>query len=65
MPPVGGCRRRTTGSFRNISDPCTSLAKELTTSQAEVWADINNDRLFDPFAGDESARALLYLNKGD
>jgi tetratricopeptide (TPR) repeat protein len=57
-------RNNCNGTFTDVTVE-SGLAKELTTSQAAVWADINNDGLLDLFIGNENSRALLYLNKGD
>jgi tetratricopeptide (TPR) repeat protein len=57
-------RNNCDGTFTDVTE-ASGLAKVLTTSQAAVWADINNDGLLDLFVGNESQRAQLFLNKGD
>ena len=52
------------GTFTEVTDE-SGLGEIETTSQAAVWADINNDGLLDLFIANESGPAQLYLNKGN
>jgi hypothetical protein len=52
------------GTFTDVTEE-SGLGELETTSQAAVWADINNDGLLDLFIANESGPAQLYLNKGN
>jgi hypothetical protein len=51
------------GTFTDVTEE-SGIGDLQTTSQAAVWADINNDGLLDLFIVNESGPAQLYLNKG-
>jgi hypothetical protein len=51
------------GTFTDVTK-ATGLT-ELTSTQAAVWVDINNDGWVDLFVGNETGSAQLFLNKGD
>jgi tetratricopeptide (TPR) repeat protein len=57
-------RNNCNGTFTDVTKE-SGLAKLATSSQAGVWADINNDGLLDFFAGNENGPSQLFLNKGD
>jgi tetratricopeptide (TPR) repeat protein len=52
------------GTFTDVTKE-SGLGGVLTTSQAGVWADINNDGWLDLFIANENGPANLFLNKGD
>src|SRR5581483_7145920 len=56
-------RNNCDGTFTDVTVEA-GLA-EPTSSQAAVWADINNDGLLDLFVANERGTAQLFLNKGD
>jgi tetratricopeptide (TPR) repeat protein len=56
-------RNNCDGTFTDVT-PGSGLT-EPTSSQAAVWADINNDGLLDLFVGNENGFAQLFLNKGN
>jgi tetratricopeptide (TPR) repeat protein len=56
-------RNNCDGTFTDVT--VASGLGEPTSSQAAVWADINNDGLLDLFVGNENGPAQLFLNKGD
>jgi len=51
------------GTFRDVTAEAGLSA--LVSTQAAVWADINNDGLLDLFVGNEKGPSFLFLNKGD
>jgi tetratricopeptide (TPR) repeat protein len=57
-------RNNCDGTFTDVT-ASSGLAAPATSSQAGVWADINNDGLLDLFIGNENGPAQLFLNKGD
>jgi len=57
-------RNNCDGTFTDVTK-ASGLTEKVTSSQAAVWADINNDGLLDLFVGNESSPAQLFLNKGD
>jgi tetratricopeptide (TPR) repeat protein len=57
-------RNNCDGTFTDVTVQA-GLAKPLTSSQAAVWVDINNDGWLDLFIGNETGPAQLFLNKGD
>jgi hypothetical protein len=52
------------GTFTDVTDE-SGLGDVPTTSQAAVWADINNDGWLDLFIANEKGPAQLFLNKKD
>jgi tetratricopeptide (TPR) repeat protein len=52
------------GTFTDVTK-ASGLAERASSTQAAVWADINNDGLLDLFVVNESSPAQLFLNKGD
>ena len=57
-------RNNCNGTFTDVT-AASGLARPATSTQAAVWADINNDGLLDLFVANESSPAQLFLNKGD
>jgi hypothetical protein len=57
-------RNNCDGTFTDVT-ATSGLAREVTSSQAAVWADVNNDGWLDLFVGNENEPAQLFLNKGD
>lgn len=57
-------RNNCNGTFTDVTK-ASGLASPATSSQAAVWADINNDGLLDLFIANENGPAQLFLNKGD
>src|SRR5208282_3589038 len=57
-------RNNCDGTFTDVT-VASGLAKSVSSSQAAVWLDINNDGLLDLFVANEGQRAQLFLNKGD
>jgi tetratricopeptide (TPR) repeat protein len=51
------------GTFTDVTK--AAGLTELTSTQAAVWVDINNDGWVDLFVGNETGSAELFLNKGD
>jgi tetratricopeptide (TPR) repeat protein len=56
-------RNNCDGTFTDVT--VAAGLGEPTSTQAAVWADINNDGWLDLFVGNESGTAQLFLNKGD
>jgi tetratricopeptide (TPR) repeat protein len=52
------------GTFTDVTK-ASRLAERASSTQAAVWADINNDGLLDLFVVNENSPAQLFLNKGD
>ena len=52
------------GTFTDVTR-ASGLAERASSTQAAVWADINNDGLLDLFIVNENSSAQLFLNKGD
>lgn len=57
-------RNDCTGRFTDVTD-ASGLASPVTSTQAAVWADIDNDGRLDLFIGNEGGPAQLFRNKGD
>jgi len=57
-------RNNCNGTFTDVTE-ASGLANTITSTQAAVWADIDNDGLLDLFVGNELSPAQLYHNKGD
>jgi hypothetical protein len=57
-------RNTCTGRFVDVT-AASGLASPVTSSQAAVWADIDNDGLLDLFVGTEGGAAQLFRNRGD
>jgi hypothetical protein len=57
-------RNNCDGTFTDVT-VASGLAKPATSSQASVWADIDNDGFVDLFVGNESTPAQLFRNRGD
>lgn len=57
-------RNNCDGTFTDVTE-ASGLAAMSTSTQAAVWADINNDGWLDLFVGNENGPAQLFLNKGD
>jgi FG-GAP-like repeat/ASPIC and UnbV len=57
-------RNNCNGTFTDVTTS-SGLAEPATSTQAAVWADINNDGLLDLFVGNEDGPAQLFLNNGD
>jgi hypothetical protein len=53
------------GQFTAPVEVPLGLAYPVTSSQAAVWADVNNDGFLDLFIVNETGRAQLFLNNGD
>ncbi len=56
-------RNNCNGTFTDVTK--SSGLNAPTSSQAAVWADINNDGLLDLFVGNENGPAQLFLNLGN
>jgi hypothetical protein len=56
-------RNNCNGTFTDVTKSSGLTAP--TSSQASVWADINNDGLLDLFVGNENGAAQLFLNMGN
>ena len=56
-------RNNCNGTFTDVTK--SSGLNGATSSQAAVWADINNDGLLDLFVGNENGPAQLFLNLGN
>jgi tetratricopeptide (TPR) repeat protein len=57
-------RNKCDGTFTDVTE-ASGLAEPITSTQAAVWADVNNDGLLDLFIANENGPAQLFLNKGD
>jgi len=57
-------RNNCDGTFTDVTDS-SGLGASMTSSQAAVWADIDNDGYLDLFIANESKPAQLFHNKGD
>jgi FG-GAP-like repeat/ASPIC and UnbV/PPIC-type PPIASE domain len=57
-------RNNCDGTFTDVTVE-SGLASPATSSQAAVWADINNDGWLDLFVGNENGPPQLFLNNGD
>jgi tetratricopeptide (TPR) repeat protein len=57
-------RNNCNGTFTDVTK-ASGLAEPATSTQAAVWADINNDGLLDLIVVNENSPAQLFLNKGD
>jgi tetratricopeptide (TPR) repeat protein len=57
-------RNNCNGTFTDVTK-ASGLADSPTSTQAAVWADVNNDGLLDLFVVNENSPAQLFLNKGD
>jgi FG-GAP-like repeat/ASPIC and UnbV/PPIC-type PPIASE domain len=57
-------RNNCDGTFTDVT-AASGLAEMVTSTQAAVWADINNDGWLDLFVANENGPAQLFLNKGD
>jgi tetratricopeptide (TPR) repeat protein len=57
-------RNNCDGTFTDVTAQ-SGLTEPIRSSQAAVWADINNDGLLDLFIANESSPSQLFLNKGD
>lgn len=57
-------RNNCNGTFTDVTKQA-GLAEPATSTQAAVWADIDNDGLIDLFVGDENGPSQLFRNKGD
>jgi hypothetical protein len=57
-------RNNCNGTFTDVTK-ASGLAEPATSTQAAVWADINNDGLLDLMVVNENSPAQLFLNKGD
>jgi hypothetical protein len=52
------------GSFTDVT-VASGVAQPISSTQAAVWSDIDNDGFLDLFVGNEASEAQLYLNKRD
>ncbi len=57
-------RNNCNGTFTDVTVQ-SGLAAPVTSTQAAVWVDIDNDGLLDLFVGNEGGPAQLFRNKGD
>jgi tetratricopeptide (TPR) repeat protein len=57
-------RNNCNGTFTDVTN-ASGLGGAALSTQAAVWADINNDGLLDLFVGNENGPSRLFLNKGD
>jgi tetratricopeptide (TPR) repeat protein len=57
-------RNNCDGTFTDVTD-ASGLGATVTSTQAAVWADIDNDGYLDLFVANERAPAQLFHNKGD
>jgi hypothetical protein len=57
-------RNNCDGAFTDVT-VASGLAWPVTSTQAAVWVDVNNDGWLDLFVGSENAPAQLFLNKRD
>jgi tetratricopeptide (TPR) repeat protein len=57
-------RNNCNGTFTDVTK-ASGLAEPATSTQAAVWADINNDGLLDLMVVNENSPAQLFLNQGD
>ena len=57
-------RNNCNGTFTDVTTE-SGLASPVTSTQAAVWVDIDNDGLLDLFVGNEGGPAQLFRNKGD
>jgi tetratricopeptide (TPR) repeat protein len=57
-------RNNCNGTFTDVTD-ASGLGVTVTSTQAAVWADIDNDGYLDLFIANEKARAQLFHNQGD
>ena len=57
-------RNNCNGTFSDVTDS-SGLGATVTSTQAAVWADIDNDGFLDLFIANENSPAQLFHNKGD
>jgi len=57
-------RNNCDGTFTDVTE-ASGLGRVATSTNAAVWADIDNDGYLDLFVGNESQPAQLFHNKGD
>jgi len=57
-------RNNCDGTFTDVTEE-SGLGATVTSSQAAVWADIDNDGYLDLFVGNEGTPAQLFHNKGN
>jgi hypothetical protein len=57
-------RNNCDGTFTDVTDT-SGLGGTVTSTQAAVWADIDNDGYLDLFIANENSPAQLFHNKGD
>jgi hypothetical protein len=57
-------RNNCNGTFTDVTKEA-GLAEPATSTQAAVWADIDNDGLVDLFVGNENGPSQLFRNRGD
>jgi tetratricopeptide (TPR) repeat protein len=57
-------RNNCNGTFTDVTD-ASGLGATVTSTQAAVWADIDNDGYLDLFIANEASPAQLFHNKGD
>lgn len=57
-------RNNCDGTFTDVTD-ASGLGTSITSTQAAVWADIDNDGFLDLFIANENSPAQLFHNKGD
>jgi tetratricopeptide (TPR) repeat protein len=57
-------RNNCDGTFTDVTK-ASGLSERVSSTQAAVWADTNNDGLLDLFVVNENSPAQLFLNKGD